>query len=762
MAPVDVSVVVPTYNGADHVGACLESILDQDLDGVEVLVVDDRSTDGTREVVAGYQHRFPDFRLVAGEARLGAVANVNRCVEMARGRWVKPVFQDDLIDPGCLTTMRAARQPGVPVVVCARRYLYEEGVPDFRREACEHLVEHALPRRFGSRLLAADEMADVVVEQTGGRYPHVNLVGEPVAVMFERRALVRSGGFDDGFVQLWDYEAVLRLAVADGMVLVDEPLATFRVHEGSETARNFTESAFRINVVDRLRLYVLYATDMRFRAVRRAAARAEPPVDVMGTAVGGARAAAVLLDCFPESEREAARLHLDALALRLPEAFPAGSPADVLATDVEATLVRELLDGPWLGLSAAAPDAAALDELAGPATPGPPDLAPDQSTEPADAGDAGDDGGGDGDPPEAAPEPTADGPAPRRARLPRPLRVLYRATRALRAHQWWAHMLGPVVAMALLQAGWRDAAPGAAITRLVALLASAVALAGYGYVVNDAADVEPDRLAGKTNAMARFSPRVRVAVIGVFAAAGAVPWAFVSLDRRAAAALAVIYLLPLLYSTRPVRLKERPVLGPIADASNAFAVPALFSIALYAPLGDSRGPEALMVVGALCWTYGLGLRAILLHHVDDAAYDRSSGTYTLVTHIGERRVVRLQRAVCFPLEMVGFALLLATVATWAWVTVVVGLAVVGGFQLARATGVVHRELFVSRIEQGLVMYWYQIWPALALSVSLAVHDPWYLVTTGLVVVLFWPRVRSALGVGRRVVAGEVHRRRHPA
>lgn len=715
----------------------MDSIAAQDLEGVEVVVVDDGSTDGSVAIARSYEDRIEHLRVIQNEHRLGAVANVNRCVELSRGRWIKPVFQDDLLEPGCLTTMRAARQARVPVVVCARRYLYEDGVPEFRREACEHLVEHSMCRRFGSGHVSADSVAEVVVEQAGGWYPQVNLVGEPVAVMFSRRAALRSGGFDSGYVQLWDYELVLRLAMARGVVLVDEPLATFRVHEESETARNFVQASYRINVLDRLRLSVAYATDPRYRPIRLGAMQREPITNMTALAVGIADAAKVLRNGLPADARPEASRLLDEVAEPLPERLPPSSWVASLAAEVEEALIAELMNGPWLGLSEI--------ELRAPAAPAP----AEESDRPPDPM-----------PEELDPEPSDDHPLmpvdPRAARSGL-LGKMARAARALRTSQWWGHMLGPITAFAALQMGWRDVPPAEGMVRLVALLVSAVALASYGYVVNDAADVEADWRVGKANAMARFSRPVKVALIVGFAGMGALPWAFIELSDWALVTLATIYLIPILYSVRPLRLKERDVLGPIADASNAFAVPALFTMALFAPLGPSAGPEPLMVVGGLLWTYGFGLRAILLHQVQDAVNDQASGTSTLVTRIGADRAVAVQRSVLFPSEVGGLVLLLGTLATWSRPTAAIVIGGVAAFHTARLTNVVHRGLFVGRVEQGWFMLWYHFWPALIVACALTVRSPWYSLFVVLVVSLFWPRARSAAG-NVRLVAGELRRR----
>src|SRR5690606_28661802 len=118
------------------------------------------------------------------------------------------------------------------------------------------------------------------------RRPQLNFVGEPVAVLVDRRAALRAGGFDPGYAQLWDYELLVRLGMRRGLALVDEPVATFRVHGASETARNLAGSAFASNVVDRLRLLVSYAMDRSYRPVRAAAARQEPPLDLTALALG--------------------------------------------------------------------------------------------------------------------------------------------------------------------------------------------------------------------------------------------------------------------------------------------------------------------------------------------------------------------------------------------------------------------------------------------------------------------------------------------
>jgi GT2 family glycosyltransferase len=757
----DVTVIVPTYQGERYLDECLASIAVQDLDGVEVLVVDDGSTDRTVEIARSFHDRIPMLRVVEPGDRAGAVGNVNRCIELARGRWIKPVFQDDLLEPGCLAAMRAARRRGVPLVVAGRTYRFEDGTPDWQRAACEHLLDQSLVRRFGGGFVDGDRVAEVAVEHAAAHLPQLNFVAEPVAILIERAAVRRAGGFDDGFVQLWDYELLVRLASRRGVVLVDEPLAAFRVHTGSETSRNLGGSAFGINVVDRLRLHVVYARARAYREVRAAAGRHDPPVDLTALALGVARAAQRLADELPEADRDAAHHQVGALRYQLPADVPRDTPSGWRAINAEIALMLELSDrelppdlaeilaAAGVDVGPADPETSSEDPTAAPLQ----DAAPVTQAPVADVDAAPAEQVPDAD---AAPVVVAGAPRLRRRQLPG------LALQALRTNQWWGHMLGPIVAFACLQLGWRQILPGEGIVRVVALVASAVALAGYGYVVNDTADVVPDRLVGKRNAMARLPAWSRPLVIVAFALVGAIPWLFISLDTPAKVALAGIYLVPIIYSLPPVRLKERHLLGPIADASNAFALPALFTLALFAPLGTTTGPAPLMVVGALLWTYGFGLRAIIKHQIDDASNDRSSGTTTLVGEIGEAKALRFMTYVLFPLEQVGFIVLVATVLTWSWGTVAVGVAYALVFQALRHSGLIDRSLATNTLANGWWMYWYQIWPALLLSLGLSAWQPWYLALTGFILLLFWPRVRSGFGSFFHAARSELARdRTHP-
>jgi glycosyltransferase involved in cell wall biosynthesis len=117
---IDVSVIIPTYNRAAMLGEAIASALGP---GVEVIVVDDASTDETVERLAAY-----DVRLLRQPYRQGHHAARNRGLEEARGEFVKFLDSDDLLAPGSLAEEVAhGRAEGADIVCSGWVDLHRDG-----------------------------------------------------------------------------------------------------------------------------------------------------------------------------------------------------------------------------------------------------------------------------------------------------------------------------------------------------------------------------------------------------------------------------------------------------------------------------------------------------------------------------------------------------------------------------------------------------------------------------------------------------------
>lgn len=92
-----VSVIIPTYNRVEFLPECIESVLNQTYKDIEIIVVDDGSTDKTLEVLA----KYPRLNIIRTKHRNTAHA-MNRGIGSSSGKWIKLFGSDDIMFPECI------------------------------------------------------------------------------------------------------------------------------------------------------------------------------------------------------------------------------------------------------------------------------------------------------------------------------------------------------------------------------------------------------------------------------------------------------------------------------------------------------------------------------------------------------------------------------------------------------------------------------------------------------------------------------------
>ncbi|NJO33632.1 MAG: glycosyltransferase family 2 protein [Rhodospirillales bacterium] len=96
MAP-RVSLAMPVFNGENYISTAIESILAQDFSDIELIITDNASVDGTKDICEAYAKRDSRVRYAPNSKNLGAAPNYNRGFELARGEFLKWCAHDDLI-----------------------------------------------------------------------------------------------------------------------------------------------------------------------------------------------------------------------------------------------------------------------------------------------------------------------------------------------------------------------------------------------------------------------------------------------------------------------------------------------------------------------------------------------------------------------------------------------------------------------------------------------------------------------------------------
>ena len=199
-----VSIVIPAYNHAGYLAQAIDSVLAQDYPRIELIALDDGSTDDTRKVLAGYDSRF----FWESHQNMGQAQTLNKGWGMSKGKYLSYLAADDFLLPGAVRTSveKLKADPGIVLTYC-----------DF------NLVDSQ------SRILRRKRV-------TGFSYRDlaVRIICQPGPGVFFRRDAFQRAGFWDGFLkQIPDYEYWLRLGLEGKFERIPEVLAAYRVHDQS-------------------------------------------------------------------------------------------------------------------------------------------------------------------------------------------------------------------------------------------------------------------------------------------------------------------------------------------------------------------------------------------------------------------------------------------------------------------------------------------------------------------------------------------------
>lgn len=222
------SVVIPNYNHAQFLPRCLDAMLRQSVPAMEIIVLDDASTDNSVEVIEGFARKHPIVRLVRNERNLGVVANVNRGIDLARGEYVFSAAADDEIVPGFFEKSLSllAKHPQA-ALSCT--------IGDYREDATGLNWHWGVGVVDKPSYLSPEAMVEA--ERRGRFYipPH--------SVIFKKGALLEVGGFRPELKYTCDWFAWYVAGFRYGICFVPEPLAVFNVLPGSYYQRNRRKSA---------------------------------------------------------------------------------------------------------------------------------------------------------------------------------------------------------------------------------------------------------------------------------------------------------------------------------------------------------------------------------------------------------------------------------------------------------------------------------------------------------------------------------------
>jgi len=218
------TVAIPVFNRKDMVLRAVASALAQDVSGLDVLVVDNCSTDGTWEALQ--QLTDPRIRLVRNSENVGLFGNFNRCLDLAAGTYLRFLCSDDLLAPDCLPREIEAMAASPSAVLLSSRARRVRPDGELLGMHAHHFPPGSYP---GATAIAA-------VLQFNAEYGF-NPLNYPSGVLLRTDAVRRAGHFDTTMRMTADVDLFFRVLSAGDLIVADHVGCDITIHGAQEGAR---------------------------------------------------------------------------------------------------------------------------------------------------------------------------------------------------------------------------------------------------------------------------------------------------------------------------------------------------------------------------------------------------------------------------------------------------------------------------------------------------------------------------------------------
>jgi glycosyltransferase involved in cell wall biosynthesis len=224
-----VSVVLPVYNGGTYLSQAIDSVLRQTYGDFELIAVDDGSTDGSADLIAGYAAQDPRVKFLR-KPNSGISETLNLGLNAARGSWIARLDADDMMMPTRLERQLAFIHAD-PDVVATGSY-YE--LMNAKGERCG--VRQPLPRDH-------DELARYLKARALLTFTHPTM-------LYRRDLALSLGGYRKSFEPCEDTDLFARMLDTGGIILIQQEMLTlYRVHGGSISTRKATEMFHKVRFI---------------------------------------------------------------------------------------------------------------------------------------------------------------------------------------------------------------------------------------------------------------------------------------------------------------------------------------------------------------------------------------------------------------------------------------------------------------------------------------------------------------------------------
>ena len=240
-----ISIIVPCYNVADYLEECVLSLVKQSYKNLEILLIDDGSTDSTADIAKSladkYENVFYHYKTNGGLSSAR-----NRGIDLSKGEYIAFIDSDDWIDPEFVDTLyKAAKDGRADISVCGyRKEENDEGVVTFDEDKV--ISSHAAMRILG----------DI--------YPKENVLLVIACNKLFKRSIFDDVRFCEGRIHEDECAAHRILGASEAIALITQPFYHYRIREGSITSSDKQQSLKRLDYLYAMKDRLEYTHTMMY------------------------------------------------------------------------------------------------------------------------------------------------------------------------------------------------------------------------------------------------------------------------------------------------------------------------------------------------------------------------------------------------------------------------------------------------------------------------------------------------------------------
>ncbi len=203
-----ISVIMPVFNGEKYLAEAIESVRNQTFTDFELIILNDKSTDRTKDIILSYQAKEPRIVFVDKETNVGPATLRNEGFDLAKGEFIALLDADDLALPTRFEKQIQVMQNHTDIGVCGSWFT------TFGENQPSKIVKH--PEKHN--LIKVSFLADCTI-------------GNSTA--FFRKSILDGLRYDKAYVPAEDYHLWSRLIVKTKFYILQESLVKYRIHDAN-------------------------------------------------------------------------------------------------------------------------------------------------------------------------------------------------------------------------------------------------------------------------------------------------------------------------------------------------------------------------------------------------------------------------------------------------------------------------------------------------------------------------------------------------